>query len=40
MIVRFSCRGDESDGPDVSRPHMTCYKAVEAVPEPRYHRDP
>jgi len=40
MIGRFFCRGDETDCPHVSRLHMTWYEAVEAAPEPRYHRDP
>jgi len=40
MIGRFSCRGDETERPHVSLLHMTWYAAVEAAPEPRYHRDP
>jgi len=40
MIGRFSSRGDEAERPHVSRLHMTWCEAVEAAPEPRYHRDP
>jgi len=40
MIGCFSCRGDETERPQVSRLHMTWNEAVEAAPEPRYHREP
>jgi len=40
MIGRCSCRSGGTDCPGVSRLHLTWYTAVEALPEPRYHRDP